>query len=104
VSNDKTTKIDVGNISVEKLCELIIQDNPTEIFMSITTNGTEIDLSKRMIEILLERNMPIKRIVIPILYTEEEFNKHKSFFSNCNFTLTREYPWCIIENNNSFSK
>jgi len=101
VTNKKTTEIEVENISVKKLCDLIIKDKPKGIHMSITTNGTEIEITKKIITLLTETDIDQIKIVVPILYTDDLFKKHASFFSDKNYSLKRDYPWGIITKINS---
>lgn len=101
VSNESTSTIKVANFSVSKLCEKIGTKLGSGIFMSITTNGTEVKLSKAIVKRMLYDKMPLERIVIPIHYTQKEFSKEISFFENLGFSIRVEYPWGVIENENN---
>lgn len=91
-------KIQVGNISVNELTETILQHNPKLVVMSITTNGTEIELCKKLLLLISEKSSDIKlTMVIPILYTEKEFEKHRPFFDKLNCKIIMEFPWCTIK-------
>lgn len=96
VKNKETTQINVKNISAKSLSQLILNENPKGVIISITTNGTEIEIAKSMIEFFSTYSQIDLKIVIPILYTKKLFNNESYFFIKYGFDIKNDYPSSII--------
>lgn len=92
--------IPVKNTSVNSLCKKIKGYNTNRAIISITTNGTEFEIFKFLLE-KLKGNIDYLEISIPVIYTLKEVKeKLKVFEHDKNITLYENYPWITIEYTN----
>ena len=86
---NKTT---VNNYSTKELAREILLNKPGRVIISITINGTEIEIMESLIT-LLKDSVQYLEITIPLLYTESRIKQLlQNSFVNGSYT-TVKYPW-----------
>jgi FkbM family methyltransferase len=94
--NANAKKIVLSSTSITDLSNRIKDIGSTRVIISLTTNGTEVDLLIPLLKSLKEIKTPYVEIIIPIIYIKDEINNviEKSRIDNISVTL--RYPWLIV--------
>jgi FkbM family methyltransferase len=90
-----TQKLSVQNFSTQKLSDIILANKPKRVIMSITTNGTEIELMKSFFD-CLKKNVPYLEITIPIIYTKKAYKESVEKITTRDSIIYLNYPWLTI--------
>lgn len=89
-------KIEVDNLSVDKLIDCISSTPSKKIIISLTTNGTEIEIAEQIIDRASKSHIDYLEISIPVLYTFKDLKEIVKKFEVNQCKTIYHYPWLKI--------
>jgi FkbM family methyltransferase len=89
-------KIALPNTSVTDISNRIKEIQSTRVIISLTTNGTEVDLLIPLLESLRKAKIPYVEIIVPIIYIEDEIKNVIAKSRMDNISVISKYPWLIV--------
>lgn len=93
-ASEPPRKVRIPNLSTKKLSELILGKQIQRVILSITTNGTEIDLMSKIISELSGR-VKYLEFIVPIIYYDAAEMRSLELVSE-SYCLEIFYPWARV--------
>ena len=89
-------KIEVDNLPVNSLMNCISSTTSKKVIISLTTNGTEIEIAEHIINLASKIQIDYLEISIPVLYTFKEVKETVKKFEANQCKTIYHYPWLKI--------
>lgn len=83
----------VNNTSAQALVEMVNVSGHGRVCCSVTTNGTEMALTKSLIDHFAEHGAPALEITLPVIYTRSEVAEFVASLGNRVGGTQLAYPW-----------
>ena len=87
---------DVVNISTSSLVNMLPRNSHDRVIASITTNGSEMEVAKKLLEDLVEIGVGYAEITIPIIFTRKDVKGFLTSLTEISVASEIDYPWLKV--------